>query len=57
MKVFSQVEGIDYSEVLSPTIKLASIWFWISLVVSYHLQINKMDGNTKFLNGYLEEEI
>ena len=57
LKGYSQVEGIDYGEILSPIENLASIRFLLSLVASYDLEIEQMDVKTDFLHGDLEEEI
>jgi len=57
VKGYSQVEGIDYGEIFSPVVKLASIQFLLSLVATYDLKVEKMDVKTTFLHDDLEEEI
>ena len=56
-KGYSQVEGIDNGEILSPIAKLTSIRFLLSLATSYDLEIEQMDVKTTFFHGDLEEEI
>jgi hypothetical protein len=56
-KGYSQVEGIDFSEIFSPDSKLTSIRFLLSIVVSFDLEVEQMDVKTTFLHGDLEEEI
>ena len=51
---YSQVEGIDFGEIFSPTAKLTSIIFLLSIVVSFDLEVEKMDVNTTFLHEDLE---
>jgi hypothetical protein len=52
-KIYSQVEGFDYGDILSPIMKITSIRFFIS----YDLEVEKMDVKTAFLHGDLEEDI
>lgn len=56
-KGYSQKEGIDYGEILSPIAKLTSIRFLFSLLVAYDFEVEQMDVKTTFLHGDLEEEI
>jgi hypothetical protein len=56
-KGYSQVEGIDFGEIFSPTAKLTSIRFILSIVVAFDLEVEQMDVKTTFLHGDLEEEI
>ena len=42
-KWYSQVEGIDFSDIFSPLAKLTSIRFLLSLVVAFDLEVEKMD--------------
>jgi hypothetical protein len=56
-KVYSQVEGIDFSEIFSPVAKLTSIRFLLSVVAAFDFELEHMDVKTTFLHGDLEEEI
>jgi hypothetical protein len=56
-KGYSQVEGVDFSEIFSHVAKLTSIRVLMSLVAAFDLEIEQMDVKTMFLHGDLEEEI
>ena len=53
----SQIEGVDFAEILSPVAKLTSVRLLMSLATKFDLEIEKMDMKTTFLHGNLEEEI
>ncbi|CDO76034.1 hypothetical protein BN946_scf184818.g2 [Trametes cinnabarina] len=54
---FTQVEGIDYSEMFAPVSKFASIRTVLTLAALFDLEIDQMDVKSAFLNGDLDEEI
>jgi hypothetical protein len=54
-KGYDQVEGIDFSEIFSPIVKLTSIRFFLSVVASFDFEVEHMDMKTTFLHGVLEE--
>ena len=56
-KGYSQVEGVDFGEILSPFEKFTSIRVVMSLAATFDLEVEKMDVKTAFLHGDLEEEI
>jgi hypothetical protein len=56
-KGYSQVEGVNFSEILSPVENLTSIRVLMSLVASFDLELKKMVVKTTFLHGDLEEKI
>lgn len=56
-KGFTQFEGIDYEETISPVLRLASIHLLLALVAHLDLELFQMDVKTAFLTGNLEEEI
>jgi hypothetical protein len=56
-KGYSQVEGVDFSDIFSPVAKLTSIRVLMSLVATFDLDIEQMDVKTSFLHGDLKEEI
>ncbi|MDV3193945.1 MAG: reverse transcriptase domain-containing protein, partial [Sweet potato little leaf phytoplasma] len=56
-KGFSQVEGVDYTEVFSPVVRHTSIRILLSIVVQLNLELEQMDATTTFLYGTLDELI
>jgi hypothetical protein len=54
-KGYSQVEGVDFSEIFSPVAKLTSIRVLMCLAASFDLEIEQMDVKSKFVHGDLEE--
>ena len=56
-KGYSQKEGIDYEETLSPAAILKSIRILLSITAHLDYEIWQMDVKTAFLNGHLEEDI
>ena len=57
VKGFVQRKGIDFDEFFSPDVKMTSIRTILSLLAAEDLHLKKLDVNTKFLHGDLEEEI
>lgn len=53
----SQVEDINFGEIVSTVAKLISIRFPISKARAFDLEIEQMNVKTFFLHGGLEEEI
>lgn len=56
-KGYSQKEGIDYQEILSPVVKHVSIRMMLSMVVDKDLELEQLDVKTAFLHGEIEEDI
>ena len=56
-KGFSQVEGIDYDQILSSTVRFESIRQMVVLGPSRGLLMHQMDVTTAFLYVPLEEEV
>ena len=56
-KGFTQIEGVDYEEIFSPVVRIASIRRLLALVAHLDLGLFQMDVKTAFLNGNIEEEI
>lgn len=56
-KGYSQKEGIDYQEIFALVAKHVSIWFVLSAVAHFDMELQQMDVKTAFLNGNLEEFI
>jgi len=56
-KGYSQVEGVDYSEIFSPIICYESICLMFALVALENWYITSLDFKMAFLYGKLNEEI
>ena len=56
-KGYSQVEGVDYEETVSPTTKYTSLRCGIQLAAQYNWCIFQMDVKSTVLNGKLMEEV
>lgn len=57
VKGFQQKEGIDYTEIFAPVVKLNTIRSVLSIVASENLYLEQLDVKTAFLHGDLNEEI
>ena len=56
-KGYTQKEGIDYKEILSPVSSNDSFRTIMALVAHYDLELHHMDVETTFLNGDIDETI
>ncbi|CAM6090180.1 unnamed protein product [Calypogeia fissa] len=56
-KGFTQRKGVNYFDVFSPIVMLATIRLLMALVVLFDLELDQMDVVTTFLYGLLEELI
>ena len=56
-KGYTQKEGIGYEETFSPIAMLKSIRILLSIATHLNYEIWKIDVNTAYLNGNLEEEV
>ena len=56
-KGYTQKEGIDYKETLSPVSSKDSFRVIMALVVHFDLELHQMDVKTAFLNGDIDETI
>jgi hypothetical protein len=54
---FSQIPGLDYVEIFSPTFRPASLRLVLALTAIQDLCLHSLDISNAFLNGELEEEI
>lgn len=57
MKGFAQEEGIDFTEIFSPIVKMPSIRVILGLTTALDMESEQLDVKTTFLHGDLEEEI
>ncbi|KAK2366240.1 putative mitochondrial protein [Trifolium repens] len=57
VKGFQQKEGVDYTEIFAPVVKLNTIRSVLSIVASGELYLEQLDVKTAFLHGDLNEEI
>ena len=55
--MYFQREGIDFTEIFSPIMKLNTIIFVLSIVVVENLHLEQLDIKTAFLHGDVEEDI
>lgn len=56
-RVFSHKEGEDYDESFTLVSRYTTIRYVISISYSKDCNLHKMDVNTAFLNGVIEEEV
>jgi hypothetical protein len=54
---FTQVEGVDYTEIFAPVVKMESLRLVLSLATLYDLELAQADVKTAFLYGKLDEEV
>lgn len=57
VKGFQQKEGVDYTEIFSPVVKMVTIRTVLGLVAQEDLHLQQMDVKTAFLHGDLDKEI
>ncbi|KAG8486717.1 hypothetical protein CXB51_020156 [Gossypium anomalum] len=56
-KGYSQVPGVDFTDVFSPVVKHSSIRALLGIVAMHDLELEQLDVKTAFLHGELEEDI
>jgi hypothetical protein len=57
VKGFSERKGIDFDEIFSPMMKMASIIMILGLASSIISEVEQMNVNTTFLHGELEKNL
>jgi len=56
-KGFTQIEGVDYTNIFSPVVTRDSLRILLSCTAAKNWEIKQMDVTGAFLNGDLSEEI
>ena len=54
---FSQIEGLDYNETFSPTIRFTTIRLILALACRYNLELRHIDIKGAYLNGKLDDDV
>ncbi|KAG8473168.1 hypothetical protein CXB51_035114 [Gossypium anomalum] len=55
-KGYSQIPGVDFTDVFSPVVKHSSIRALLGIVAMHDLELEQLDVKTVFLHGELEED-
>lgn len=56
VKGFSQNEGVDYQDIFSPVVKVATVRILLSIVACENLFLEQINVKITFLHGDLEED-
>ncbi|KAG8474336.1 hypothetical protein CXB51_034001 [Gossypium anomalum] len=56
-KGYSQIRGVDFTDVFSPVVKHSSTRALLGIVAMHDLELEQLDIKTVFLHGELEEDI
>ena len=56
-KGYSQVPGVDFTDVFSPVVKHSSIRALLGIVAMEDLELERLDVKIAFLHGELKEDI
>ena len=57
VKGFQQMEGIDFTEIFSPVVKMSTIRLVLGIVATENLHLEQLDVKTAFFHGNLEEDL
>ena len=56
-KGYSQISGVDFTDVFSPGVKHSSIRALLGIVAFHDYELERLDVKTAFLHGELENDI
>ena len=56
-KLFSQLQGVDYTDTFAPVAKMDSIMLVLAFVASKCWEVHHMDVKSSFIHGEIQEEI
>ena len=56
-KGYSQIPGVDFTDVFSPVVKHSSIWALLGIVAMHDLELEQLDVKIAFLHRELEDDI
>ena len=56
-KGYTQIEGLDYTDMFAPVTKFTTIHSLLALAAQHDLEVHQIDVKVAFLNGKLDEEI
>ena len=57
VKGFQQKEGIDFTKIFSPVVKMSIIRLVLGMVATENLHLEQLDVKTTFLHGDLEKDL
>ena len=57
VKGFQQKEGIDYTKIFSPVVKMSTIKLVLGMMAVENLHLEQLDVKTTFLHVHLEEDL
>ena len=53
-KVFSQVQGVDYTDTFAPVAKMDSIRLVLAIAARKHWEVHHMDAKSEFIHGEIQ---
>ena len=57
VKGFQQKEGIDFTKIFSPVVKMSTIRLELGMMATENLHLEQLDVKTTFLHGDLEKDL
>lgn len=55
VKEYAEKESIGFNKILSPVVRLTTIWVVLTMCATFDLHLEQLDVETAFLYGKLEE--